>query len=294
MTPTEDGGGPRPVPPVRDARGKYRYADHTWPEIKQAIAMEKVVLLPVGSVEDHGYHLPMDTDHFSEHISLEAGRRRPDLFVVMPIVAYGFNLHHLDWPGTIHIRSEHLIDFTLDITKSLAHHGFRKIVLVNGHGSNMPCLDLAARRTVLETDALCAALMWTSLAAEAIAEVRETPFPGVAHAEEIETSLYLHLAPERVQMERAVPEFPEEYARSKFVWQDLQRPSPVMLMDWWSRFDRSGVIGDPTLASAEKGRRLWEAAVQGLIDFGLEFKGWPLKSRRDYHDGPAGSVRLEG
>ena len=95
-------------------------------------------------------------------------------------------------------------------------------------------------------------------------------------------------------MERAVQEFPEEYARSTFVWQDLQRASPVMLMDWWSRFDRSGVIGDPTLATAEKGRRLWEAAVQGLIDFGIEFRGWSLKPRTDHHDRPTRSVRLEG
>ena len=75
--------------------------------------------------------------------------------LVLPIVAYGYTGHVMDFPGTINTDFEHFMHHVLDITKSLAYHGFKKIILLNGHGSNMPNLDLVARRTNLETDAEC-------------------------------------------------------------------------------------------------------------------------------------------
>ena len=75
--------------------------------------------------------------------------------LVLPIVAYGYTGHVMDFPGTINNDFEHFMHHVLDITKSLAYHGFKKIMLLNGHGSNMPNLDLVARRTNLETDAEC-------------------------------------------------------------------------------------------------------------------------------------------
>ena len=79
----------------------------------------------------------------------------PDKMLVLPIVAYGYTGHVMDFPGTINNDFEHFMHHVLDITKSLAYHGFKKIILLNGHGSNMPNLDLVARRTNLETDAEC-------------------------------------------------------------------------------------------------------------------------------------------
>ena len=76
-------------------------------------------------------------------------------YMVLPIVAYGYTGHVMDFPGTINNDFEHFMHHVLDITKSLAYHGFKKIILLNGHGSNMPNLDLVARRTNLETDAEC-------------------------------------------------------------------------------------------------------------------------------------------
>ena len=83
------------------------------------------------------------------------GRQIPDKMLVLPIVAYGYTGHVMDFPGTINNDFEHFMHHVLDITKSLAYHGFKKIMLLNGHGSNMPNLDLVARRTNLETDAEC-------------------------------------------------------------------------------------------------------------------------------------------
>jgi creatinine amidohydrolase len=278
---------------TRDITKLYRYVDHTWPEIGEAVALNKVLILPTGSVEDHGYHLPLDMDHQVEKICLEAGRRRPDLFLIAPLVPYGFNLHHLDFPGTVHISSEHFIGYVGDICKSFAHHGFKKILIVNGHGSNMPNLDLAARKTVLETDAFCAAIMWTSLCAQKYGEIRATPWPGASHAEEIETSLYLHIDESRVQMDKAVKEIPEQWTKSRFFFRDLQKGSPVSFMDWWSRWNVSGVAGDATVATKEKGLILFENTIENLTAMCEEYREMPIRSRIDYHKHGKGQADLE-
>jgi creatinine amidohydrolase len=278
---------------TRDITGLYKYVDHTWPEIGEAAALNKVVVLPVGSVEDHGYHLPLDMDHQVEKICLEAGRRRPDLFLVAPLIPYGFNLHHLDWPGTVHVASDTFIAYCLDVCKSFAHHGFKKILIMNGHGSNMPNLDLVARKAVLETDAHFAAAIWTNLCMDAFSKMRETPRPGSGHADEIETSLYLHLDASRVQMDKAVKEIPEEWATSKYFYLDLEKGAPVLFMDWWTRWNSSGVVGDPTVATAEKGEILWEEAIHNMIEMAEEFREIPIGKRVDYHAHGTGEAKLD-
>lgn len=278
---------------TRDIGQLYRYVDHTWPEIGEAAALDKVVVLPVGSVEDHGYHLPLDMDHQVEKICLEAGRQRPDLFLVAPLIPYGFNLHHLDWPGTVHVASDTFINYCLDVCKSFAHHGFKKILIMNGHGSNMPNLDIVARKTVLETDAHCAAAMWTNLCLEAFGKMRETPYPGSGHADEIETSLYLHLDESRVQMDKAVKEIPEAWADSKYFFLDLERGAPVLFMDWWTRWNTSGVVGDPTVSTAAKGEILWEETIANLIELAEEFRSFPVEERVDHHPHGSGGAKLD-
>jgi creatinine amidohydrolase/Fe(II)-dependent formamide hydrolase-like protein len=152
---------------------EYRYNRLTWPEMNDAIAQQRVVLLPTGSTEQHGPHLPLDTDVFlAESVCLEVGRRLADRVLVLPPVSYGLNQHHIDFPGTIHIEPETFIAFCLDIVKSVAYHGFTKIILVNGHGSNTPLIDLVARKAVLQTGSLCAAVNYLSLASDAFEAVR--------------------------------------------------------------------------------------------------------------------------
>jgi creatinine amidohydrolase len=241
-------------------RKPYLYQHYTWPELAEAAKKQPVVILPIGSVEDHGRHLPLDTDNLLIWSICEAAAQAA--------------------PGEIGM--EHLLDFVLDVTKSVAHHGFRYILIADGHGSNMPILDLVARRTILETEALCGCFLWPSLAPQVITELRESPVPGgMAHACELETSVYLHVDPDRVQMDKAVKDM--SLPPSKFIWLDLMKGSPVLLMDHWTRFSSSGVVGDPTLATADKGKRVFEAVVAALVELVREFRSRPRGERRDLH-----------
>lgn len=262
-------------------REEYRYNRLTWPEMNESIAMQKVVLLPVGSTEQHGPHLPLDVDAFLvESVCLEVGRRAADRVLVLPTVSYGLNLHHIDFPGTVHIEPEAFIAFCLSITKSVAYHGFRKILVVNGHGSNSPLADLVARKTTLATQSLCAATNYFAFGLEAFAQVQETPV--IAHADEIETSLYLYLAPERVRMDKAVA---GNDVVGKYLSSDSTTPF-VRFSDYWGRWTNKGVHGDPTAATAEKGRIIFEAIISRMIELVDEWRAWPIAERSDQHARP--------
>jgi creatinine amidohydrolase len=264
------------------AAQEYRYNRLTWPEMNEAIAMQKLVILPTAATEQHGPHLPIDVDLFlCESVCLEVGRRAPDKVLVLPPIAYGLNLHHIDFPGTIHIEPETFIAFAVNITKSVAYHGFQKILVVNGHGSNTPLVDLIARKTVLGTNSLCFATGYYLFLLEEFEKFRESEV--IAHADEFETSLYLHLAPERVQMDKAVK---DDDRMGKFVSSDSTRQYPIRFNDFWGRWTKTGVHGDATKGTAEKGKRLFEAAVTGMLAMIDELRAWPIEKRADMHKGP--------
>ncbi|MFQ6039327.1 MAG: creatininase family protein, partial [Candidatus Poribacteria bacterium] len=216
-----------------------------------------------------------------ESVCLEVGRRAPDRVLVLPPISYGLNLHHIDFPGTIHIEPETFIAFGLNITKSVAYHGFKKILIVNGHGSNTSLVDLIARKTVLSTDSLCAAVGYFSLAMAAFNKVRDTEV--IAHSDELETSLYLYLAPERVRMDKAEA---GDDVMGKYMSSDSTGNYPVRFNDFWGRWTKSGVHGDATTATAEKGKIIFEAAVSGLIEVVGELRNWPIAERSDQHTQP--------
>lgn len=176
----------------------------------------------------------------------------------------------------------HFIDYLADVAKSIAFHGFKKILIVNSHGSNASLADIAARRVTIETPALCALVNTWVLGRKEIGELRESVFPGgISHACEYETSLYLHLREEKVRQEKIRKDVPSQ--ESQFIWRDLERPSPVQLMEWWSSFSKTGVCGDPTKANREKGKKIFEASVQTLVDLICEFRHRKILARKDHH-----------
>ncbi|MCZ6635484.1 MAG: creatininase family protein [bacterium] len=265
---------------------QYRYEYLTWPEINEATEAEKVVLLSIGSTEQHGHHLPLDTDNFLAHsVCLEAGQRDPQNLLVMPNIPYGYNEHAQDFPGTIHVTYEHFIEYCLDVCKSVAYAGFKRIVIVDGHGSNEHLCEFIARRATLETDAMVASTMWTNLVIKEFEDIRDSGMGGAAHACELETSAYLHLAEDRVQMDKAQDHYGGAAGSegSEYLYVDLSKGwGPIKLVKWTSSSTPHGVSGAPTLSTKEKGKVLIDAAANHLVAFCKEFKDMPEPVRVDH------------
>jgi creatinine amidohydrolase len=268
----------------------WRYEKLTWSEINQAVAARKVVVVPIGSTEQHGPHLPLDVDVVCPTgVAHAAARLIPDEVLVMPPIVHGYTAHVMDFPGTINIHWETFIKMVLDVGKSLAYHGFKKIILLNGHGSNAPNLDLAARRVNLETDAECIASNWwmmLSVDKNFMPSWRESKFPGgCAHACELETSVYLYFDEDNVRKDKIED---GEIAfhvtqRSDFQWVDLFSAGPGTPVSWTASYSDSGVLGQATLASKEKGGRAVKEASTQLARMISEFRANPKPPRGDHH-----------
>lgn len=269
-----------------DSLDKIYYDQLTWPEINEAAQAKKVVLLPIGSTEQHGHHLPLDTDNFlARSVCIRTAERAPRETLVMPTIPYGYNEHALDFPGTIHVTYQHFIEYCLDVVKSVAYAGFDRIIIIDGHGSNEHLCEFIARRATLETEALVASTIWTNLAIEVFEAVRDSDFGGAAHACELETSAYLYLEPSRVQMDKAKDHYGGAAGKqgSKFLSVDLTKGwGPMKLVRWTSSATPHGVTGAPTLATAEKGKATIDGTADNLVAFIREFRAMDPSERVDH------------
>lgn len=262
-----------------------RFEHHDWHEVKAMAKANYVVLIPASTVEQHGPHLPCDVDNvINQHICDEAAIRRPDLCTVAPLIPFGFNEHNMGFPGCLHIQEHTLIELYADVAISFARMGFRKILFVNSHGSNPSFLQIAARKVVNNTPAHAATVNWWALIPDVFKKYRDTPIGGTAHACEVETSLYLHICPERVRMEKAIAHIQPRW--SKQVWVDLETCGPVTMIDDWSRLNDNGVEGDPMSSTAEKGKIWANATIERLISFMDEYRKHPIKKRRNFNHKP--------
>jgi creatinine amidohydrolase len=267
------------------AVAKHNYEQMTWPEIRDVVKEDRVVVVPIGTLEDHGPHLPIDTDcAIITEICRRACDRVPVDTVLLPTVTHGYSPHHRDFPGSINIAWDTFVRYLTDITGSLVHHGFRRIILANGHGSNMPLVNVAARLTIVEhPDVLCCDYfyLYTPAGTKAIESLRESEFPGgMAHACELETSIYLALAPGLVQMDKAEKDISQP--RSDYFYMDWFN-GPGSMMEYWSTLSRTGTMGDPTLATADKGHLLLDAATDELVMVVGEMKRREIRPRVDHH-----------
>lgn len=265
---------------------KYVYVEMCLSEVREIAKENRVVLQPVGMIEDHGPHLPLITDILiSSEICRLAAELIPRDVVLMPPLWHGYSPHHMDFPGPITIKGTTLLEYTLDVTRSLIHHGFRRILIVNGHGSNTLWMEAVARLTVVEhPEVLCASLNWWSIpeVIEAVKKLRTSSKGGTSHAGELETSMMLAIRPELVNMEKAVKDI--SYPTSEyFPFHDLYDSSVVKMMEWWSTQTETGVMGDATVATKEKGKAWLEAAVEGLIGIVKDFRRRKIRARVDHH-----------
>jgi len=243
----------------------------TWPEAEKRFKEVDVALLPVGSIEQHGPHLPLDTDAFdAEYLALQVAEAcSPPKPLVLPLIPYGVSYHHEDFSGTISISPDTLAQMVYEIGMSAAHQGITKMVIINGHGGNSPALHFAAQ--MINRDAHIFTCVDTGESSDTdIDAMAETP--NDVHAGEIETSTTLAIRPSLVRLEAAkkfIPRFSSRYLNF----------TSKRSVGWYahtSRISPTGVLGDPTKASREKGKRMWELMIRNLAEFVEDIKTMSL------------------
>jgi creatinine amidohydrolase len=239
-----------------------------------------VVIIPTGSIEQHGPHLPLDTDTFLCASVAEAGAARATEggpVVVTPTACFGASEHHMAFAGTVTLRPETFRETVAEICLSLARHGLRRQLVVNGHGGNTALLAAAVQQLGFEAPVHVLTVDYWTLARPVIAEVRESEPGGMGHACEFETSLMLHLRPESVRRELVVREIvTPRYRAERF---DLFEQGAVSAHWKTHELSKSGVMGAPDLATEEKGRRLFEACAEGLAALIEDLRALPFAPR---------------
>jgi creatinine amidohydrolase len=267
----------------------WQYDGMTWLEMRDTLLRipQPVVAIPFGTVEDHGPHLPLSADNdILMGILNEVARRSQGDLLVTPLIPFGLDEHHMDFPGTISIEMEICLAYVSQVAISIARHGFTHILIVNGHGSNQPVADLAARKCVLATGFICASATVNAavdpvLVQDVVEEQRKGGPGSIAHAGEYETSMMLHLAPALVHLEKATRDIGQ--LKLKYFNWDHPEPSAFSWQDYWSRFTKDGICGDPTVASAESGKVIFEATVTRFLELVREFQTIPIRDRVDHH-----------
>jgi creatinine amidohydrolase/Fe(II)-dependent formamide hydrolase-like protein/7-cyano-7-deazaguanine synthase in queuosine biosynthesis len=253
------------------AEDRCLWGELTWREARQHIQAVNIALLPVGAIEQHGPHLPLDTDAFdadllARRVARACSRPRP---LVLPLLPYGVSYHHEGFQGTISIENDTLSRLVYDVGVSAARNGIRKLVIINGHGGNSPALNYAAQ--MINRDAHIFVCVDTGETSDVdVDRVVETP--NDVHAGEIETSTSLAVRPHLVRMERAEPAVPK--FSSRYLDFTGKRSTP-----WYAhtrKISASGVMGDPTRASAAKGEQIWEIMVAHLVALVEDLKGMTL------------------
>ena len=244
----------------------------TWEETATAVRERRVVLVPVGAIEQHGPHLPVDVDNLLiVTLCEEAARRNPDLLACAMHIPYGYNAHNMGFPGTVSIRQQVFIEYCFDVCASYAHHGFGYILLINAHGSNHHLCEAIARQVSMQTPGRCGTFSWWNLVPDVIQGFRESEYPGgVGHACEVETSLYQHIAPADVRREKIAKEV--AWNVGTYWYKDFVGGGPLSYTSHHHEFSRSGVAGDPTVATAGKGQLLLEAFCERLPALAREFR----------------------
>ena len=249
---------------------EYLWAALAWPELSERLKLVDTAILPCGAIEQHGPHLPLDVDYFDAfYLARKVAEACLDPKpIVLPPLPYGVSYHHSEFKGTICVSNNSLSALIYDIGMSLAYNGIKKIVILNGHGDNAPTLEYAAQ--MINRDAKIFVCVETG-------ETSDIDIDGLIdtqndiHAGEIETSTTMAIRPELVDMNKAVDatlDLNNEYL-------DFTSDRGVSWYVHTKRLSKSGVMGNATLATAEKGKKIWEVMIRNLTEFVETIKNTP-------------------
>jgi len=256
---------------------KTKLDDMTWPEVDEALKMPNAMLIPVGSIEQHGPHLPLSADfrivaYLAEQAAKKVIEEHQIRVLVAPTIKYTNVRVFESFPGTVGVSIDTQIRVINDITRNFIKQGFKNIIYLNGHGDNVTPISAALRQVFFDfRDAGLYAVSWSALGYEVIPKVRKSK--TALHAEELETSMSLVIQPDNVDLDKAVKYFPSHGLSEKWISQDFLGPRRLF---YYSRKTYpkygtdAGVMGDPTVASRETGEKIIEAVVNNLADLIVE------------------------
>lgn len=253
----------------------FLFRDQSSPQLGEYLKKRTLLILPIGTTEEHGLHLPVDTD---ARIAEAWGRRlaaalEPDIPVLlMDTIRYGYSMKVMrQWAGTIIVRSRVLMDLVFDVCRSVLDMGFEKLAILDCHGGHGGPLNTVSRELCDVTDKAVTIINPFVMARDEFNAARKSTAGGALHACEFETSLVLHISPEVVDMSKATKEDFMNY-HSEFVAGDnCLGQQRVTWSTWYLQPSKTGAYGDPTVASQEMGKLILDAAVANGVRFLKEY-----------------------
>ena len=214
-------------------------------EVAAAVEKYPVAILPLGATEQHGNHMPLGVDvYLAEGISRKLSERTGAL--LLPSMPFGYSWVWRDIPGTVSLQQHNVENVIKDVAHSVSRYGIELLVLVNGHDANNASMKYATRELMDELEMPVIYLFYPNFESIRIQYCDSPTWGGMIHAGEFETSLMLALNPELVNMEKSIREYPERPS--------LYGKSTISL----GNLSESGVFGDATLATKEKGEQMLE------------------------------------
>ncbi len=245
-------------------------ANLTWPDV-DALDRNTPVVIPVAALEQHGHHMPVFTDSLLlGEIVRRAHERLQEQVLLVPLLWLGNSHHHMDFPGTVSAQPRVWLDLLDGLVDNFIAHGFRRIVVINGHGGNdvpgcQATFELRQRYRERKDLLLLFATYWDL--ADPVASIPGLRQTQMGHACEWETSMILRLKPELVKHHQEVVEveFGNPFLPARRAWTMTDRSEP-------------GHVGDPAVATAEKGEQLLRVFSDGVVDFVQRVIHWDGKS----------------
>lgn len=238
----------------------------SWTDIRAMPDKENVVLIqPVGAIEQHGPHLPLIVDAAIGVAVLGKALSKLDSSIpayALPSLYYGKSNEHWHFPGTITISAQTLLATLTEVAESVYRAGFRKLVLMNSHGGQPQVMEIAARDLHVKYDDFLVFPLFTWRVPNIAGELLTSNEKQLGiHAGDAETSVMLSILPEQVKMEAAVKEYPTGLPEDSLLTMEGKLP-----FAWTTRdLSQSGVLGDPTVATKEKGDRILESVADGWV-----------------------------